>query len=119
MRKRIGLALMLVTALSVGCTSSEDLPGGGGGGGGGTTPTGTLLLASADRPGVSPCSAQAILQDDTDLTALTDALLAGTFIHLDVPFNAADLDIFKKKCGLQGFWDPAEAVNEVAPFTIA
>jgi len=32
-----------------------------------------------------------------------------------VPFNAADPDIFKKKCGLQGFWNPAAAVDEVAP----
>jgi hypothetical protein len=86
----------------------------GGGGGGGTGPTG-LTLTAADMPGVAPCSAQAILMDQVQLDELKAALQNGTIVHLDVPFNAADPNIFRKKCGLQGFWDPAAAVNEVAP----
>jgi hypothetical protein len=45
------------------------------------------------------------------------ALLAGTIVHMDVPYDAGDANIFRKKCGLQGYWDPAAAVNEVAPIT--
>jgi hypothetical protein len=37
-------------------------------------------------------------------------------VHLDVPFNASDPDIYRKKCGLQGFWNPAAAIDEVAAF---
>jgi hypothetical protein len=66
-------------------------------------------------PGVAPCSSQAILQDQAELDMLKTALLAGTVVHLDVPYDAGDADIFRKKCGLQGYWDPAAAVNEVAP----
>jgi len=53
--------------------------------------------------------------DQVELDALKVALGSGTIVHLDVPYNAADPNIFKKKCGLDGFWDPAAAVNEVAP----
>jgi hypothetical protein len=114
MRNLNWIAILLSMGLVAGCDSSDDpAPNTGGNGGG----TGTLALAAADMPGVVPCPTQTILQDDTELAALKDALTNGTVVHLDVPFDGSDPDIFRKKCGLEGFWDPAAAVNEVAPLT--
>ncbi len=76
---------------------------------GGAAPT----LTAADRPDVLPCPHQDILTDDAELADLKDALSTGALSFLDVPFNMADADNFKKKCGLEGFWDPANNVNEV------
>ncbi len=104
---RLVVGLAACAGLLGGCDNGD---GGGGGGGGGS-----LALTAADMPGVAPCSSQAILTDPVELDLLKTALTAGTIVHLDVPYNALDANIFRKKCGLQGFWDPAAAVNEVAP----
>ena len=101
------IALVLALALC-GCSDSDD--GGGGGAGG-------LTLTSADLAAVSPCPSQAILMDTPEMDMLKAALLSGTIVHMDVPYDAGDANIFRKKCGLQGYWDPAAAVNEVAPLT--
>jgi hypothetical protein len=66
-------------------------------------------------PAVSPCPSQAILGDPVEFDLFRSALLSGTIVHLDVPYDAGDSNIFRKKCGLQGYWDPAEAIDEVAP----
>lgn len=96
----------------LGCPNTSDddddtppAPGGGGG------PT----LNAVDQPAVAPCPDQTILTDGALLEELKTALRQGTFVHLDVPFNASDVDIFKKKCGLEGFWNPTDNVNEVPP----
>ena len=81
---------------------------------GGAAPT----LTAADRPDVLPCPNQDILTDDAELADLKDALSTGALSFLDVPFNMADADNFKKKCGLEGFWDPAANVNEVTPASV-
>jgi hypothetical protein len=73
------------------------------------------VLASADRPTVSPCPSQDILTDAGMFTAFQTALLNGTYLYKDVPFNGADPNIYKKKCGLDSFWNPASNVNEIAP----
>jgi len=65
---------------------------------------------------VSPCPNQAILTDAAQFATFQTALLNGTFLYRDVPFNGADPDIYKKKCGLAAFWDPADNTDEVAPF---
>ncbi len=95
--------------------------GGGGGGGGGAggaaggSPGGggaggdASALTASDFPAVSPCPSRAILGDATMFTALKTALASGVVTYMDVPYNAADANIFKKKCGLEdvnGF-DPA------------
>lgn len=79
-------------------------------------PLGTTkpALTAADKDSVAPCPNQAIFADATELAALKDALLTGTLSFLDVPFNGADADNFKKKCGFETFWDPANNSNEVA-----
>jgi hypothetical protein len=53
--------------------------------------------------------------DTVELDMLKVALESGTIVHLDVPYDAGDPNIFRKKCGLQGFWNPAAAINEVPP----
>ena len=72
-------------------------------------------LTAADKNTVAPCPNQDLLTSATERAALKDALLNGALAFLDVPFDGADADNFKKKCGLEGFWDPANNVNEVTP----
>ena len=100
--------VVVLAAVLCGCSDSGDSSGGGPGG---------LALSSSDRPAVAPCPSQAILGDPVEFEQFRAALLGGTIVHLDVPYNASDSNIFRKKCGLQGYWNPAAAVNEVAPFT--
>lgn len=52
------------------------------------------------------------------MAALKTALTNGVVSYLDVPYNALDPDIFRKKCGLEGFWDPADNINEVTAASI-
>jgi hypothetical protein len=35
-----------------------------------------------------------------------------------VPFSSSDPDNFKKKCGFETFWDPAEHDREISPSTV-
>lgn len=94
------------------------------GGGGSSTPatptptptTTAPTIGTADKNTVAPCPNQSILTDATELAALKDALATGTLVFLDVPYEAVDPDNIKKKCGLEGFWDPVNNTNEV-PFT--
>ncbi len=80
----------------------------------GSAPT----LAAADLPGVSPCPGQTILTDAAEFTTFQAALLNGTFLYLDVPFDGGDADIYRKKCGLGANWDPADNVDEIAPANV-
>jgi len=75
-------------------------------------------LTDADKPGIGPCPDQDILIDETELAVMQDALLTGSVMFLDVPFNGGDPDNFKKKCGLDTFWDPANNINEVSPASV-
>ncbi len=77
--------------------------------------SGTLTLLASDKPNVSPCPSNAILTDANELAALKNALKTGTLRHLDLPFSASDPDNLVKKCGLDGFWDPAAHTDEVEP----
>lgn len=137
MKKLLQLLLILSVALMLsGCpgdddddngntdttTDSGDAGGDGGGdtagdaggdsGGGGIT--GNLVLQSADSPTVLPCPTQDILTDASAISALRTALVSGTLLYLDVPFNGSDSDIYRKKCGLEGFWNPAENSDEIS-----
>ena len=108
--KRLNLVLFAAaTVFLVSCSSSssddDDT----------TTTTGAPALTAADRTDVAPCPSQDILTDATELAALKDALLTGALSFLDVPFDGLDGDNFKKKCGLEGFWDPTNNVDEVTP----
>ncbi len=75
-------------------------------------------LTAADLESIAPCPNQSILTNATELDALKQALLTGAVSFRDVPFNGADADNFKKKCGLDGFWDPANNTNDVAPASV-
>jgi len=113
MPNRIWTVLVLVAAVLVGCDGSDPAPIVGGGGG-------TLALSVADQAGVTPCPAQTILTDAAELTALKDALQAGTYIYLDVPF-VDTATIYRRKCGLEGSWNPADNTQEIpgpAPLTL-
>jgi hypothetical protein len=115
MRKWIPAILLIGAVGLVGCDGDDNPPAPGGGGG-------TLALSQADQPGVTPCPAQTILTDAAELTALKDALASGTYTYLDVPYDGGDPNIFVKKCGLQGFWNPADNTQEVSgpsPLTIS
>jgi len=104
MLNRNWMPLVLAAAVFVGCDGSDPAPTGGGGG--------TLALSVADQAGVTPCPAQTILTDAAALTALKDALQAGTYVYLDVPF-VDTVNIYRQKCGLEGFWNPADNTQEV------
>ncbi|MCG7905570.1 MAG: hypothetical protein JAY95_03475, partial [Candidatus Thiodiazotropha taylori] len=65
-------------------------------------------------PDVTPCPMQDILTDSTAIAALRSALSSGTLLYLDVPFNGSDSDIYRKKCGLEGFWNPADNSAEIS-----
>ena len=81
--------------------------GGGGGGGSGIT------LAAADKPAVTPCPGQALLTGGAAWGTLQTALKTGTLSYLDVPYNASDADILKKKCGLDSYWNPTDNVDSI------
>lgn len=105
--------VLVLASLIAACDTNGDgnvLPPGGGGG--------APALTAADQPGVSPCPNQTILTDAAEFAAFQAALLSGTFLYKDVPFNAADPDIFVKKCGLGAFWNPADNTDEVAPVNV-
>lgn len=106
--------VLALASLFAACDDNGDGTVNGGGGGGGGAPA----LTAADMPNVSPCPNQTILTDAAQFATFQTALLSGTFLYLDVPFNAADLDIFSKKCGLGSFWDPADNIDEVAPVNV-
>ena len=72
-------------------------------------------LTAADKNTVAPCPNQDLLTSATERAALKDALLNGALAFLDVPFGAGPPDIYKKKCGLEGFWDPTKNVDEITP----
>jgi len=106
------LVALVPCLIAPACNDTNEIvvpPGGGGG----------PALTAEDERGVSPCPNQDILVDAGLLAAfkaaLVDGLTNATFLYLDVPFDAADLDIFKKKCGLDSFWDPTASTAEVAP----
>lgn len=105
------LAALVLASLVVACDDNGDGNFVGGGGGGGGAPA----LTAADQPGVSPCPNQTILTDAAEFATFQTALLSGTFLYHDVPFNGADPDIFVKKCGLGAFWNPADNTDEIAP----
>lgn len=100
-------AILLVPA----CSNGGDGSGGGPVGGGGGAPA----LTSADMPGVSPCPSQTILTDAAAFNAFQAALLGGTYLYLDVPFDGGDPNIYRKKCGLGNFWNPGDNTDEIAP----
>jgi len=106
MTNRIRTVLVLTAAVLVGCDGSDPAPIGGGGGG-------TLALSAQDQAGVTPCPAQTILTDAAQLLALKDALQNGTVVYLDVPF-VDTANIYSQKCGLEGFWNPADNTQEIA-----
>ncbi|MBT2989408.1 MAG: hypothetical protein KME65_10640 [Candidatus Thiodiazotropha sp. (ex Ctena orbiculata)] len=132
MKKLLLLFLMLSVVLFLsGCPGDDDDNGdndtttdsgdtgngsgdGSGDGSGGDTISGNLVLQTADSPGVSPCPLQDILTDASAISALRTALESGTLVYLDVPFNGGDSDIYRKKCGLEGFWNPADNINEIS-----
>jgi len=103
---------VLLGAFSLVSCDDDDNDGGGGGGGP------TFDLAAADFPGVTPCPNQEILTDGVLFAELVDALRNGTFLYLDVPFNAGDANIFVKKCGLGAAWNPTQNIDEVAPVVV-
>jgi len=105
----LSLSLLLTS-----CPSSDDDNGNSGGGGGGGGGGGPALVA-ADLPGVLPCPNQAILTDAAMLTTFKTAILMGSFLYRDVPFAGGDPDIYRKKCGLGAFWDPAASTDEIPP----
>lgn len=74
-----------------------------------------LTLTSADEPGIGPCPNQTQLTDTTKFAALKTALTnnSNTIYYLDVPFDGTDPDIYKKKCGLEGYWNPADNTDEI------
>jgi hypothetical protein len=82
------------------------------GGGGDDGPGGTGLSA-ADFESVAPCPNQELLRDPALLAAVQAAMLANV-TYDDIPFDAMDPDIFAKKCGLEGAWDPALATDLIA-----
>ncbi|MCR9105472.1 MAG: hypothetical protein NXI15_09290 [Gammaproteobacteria bacterium] len=83
-----------------------------------TDPGSAPPLTAADRNSVSPCPEQAILTDAAELAALKEALLNGALTFRDVPFDSSDPDNFKKKCGFETFWDPANNINDVTPANV-
>jgi len=70
-------------------------------------------LTSVDFPGVTPCPTTAMLTDATALAALKTALKMGTITYHDLPFDGADTNIYRKKCGLEGHWNPADNVDRI------
>lgn len=70
-------------------------------------PIGMVTLVADDKPGVTPCPSQAILLEQSQFADLKTAMRDGVVTYLDVPFNGADPNIYKKKCGFETFFDPA------------
>ncbi len=77
-----------------------------------------LALAEEDRPATSPCPSQEVLTDPQELASFRDAVLNGALAFRDVPFSSGDPDNFKKKCGLEEFWDPAANTNDISPMNV-
>ncbi|MEW8469629.1 MAG: hypothetical protein AB2637_13940 [Candidatus Thiodiazotropha sp.] len=102
------------TTTDSGDTGNGSGDGSSGDGSGGDTLSGNLVLQTADNPNVTPCPLQDILTDATAIGALRTALESGTLLYLDLPFNGSDSDIYRKKCGLEGFWNPADNINEIS-----
>jgi hypothetical protein len=78
---------------------------------GGTS--GGISLTAADKPDVAPCPTGDTLANDTLLGQLKTAATTGTITYLDIPFDGADNDIYKKKCGIDGFWDPTKNTDSI------
>ena len=76
---------------------------------------GPPTLTAADMSGVTPCPNQTVLTDGGQFSVFKTALLNGTYLYLDVPFNGSDPNIYVKKCGLDANWNPADNTDEVAP----
>jgi hypothetical protein len=70
-------------------------------------------LMPDDKPGITPCPGQAVLLDPAQLTALKVAMRDGVVSYLDVPFNGADANIYKKKCGFETFFNPVENTDAI------
>jgi len=94
----------------VACDDDDD-----GGGGGGPTGGSGPSLAAADRPSESPCPDQDVLTDTDEFDDFLEALEMGSFVYLDLPYNASDPNIFAKKCGLGSAWDPSDNTDEIPP----
>jgi hypothetical protein len=74
---------------------------------------GMVALVADDKPGVAPCPGQTVLLDPAQLTALKVAMRDGVVSYLDVPFNAADPSIYKKKCGFEALFDPTKNTDVI------
>ncbi|MEW8459782.1 MAG: hypothetical protein AB2653_05700 [Candidatus Thiodiazotropha endolucinida] len=139
MKKLLQLLLMLSVALILsGCPGDDDNDDGdsgtttdsgdsggdsgdaGGDSGGDSTGdgngsiSGNLVLQTADFSSATPCPMQDVLTDASAISALRTALESGTLLYLDVPFNGSDSDIYRKKCGLEGFWNPSDNTDEIS-----
>lgn len=106
---------------SAGATPEAGAPAGGvagqaGAAGGGGAPSGPPPLEEDDFPDVSPCPNQDLLTDAAAFSDLQEALTDGMIVYLDVPYDAQDPEIFDKKCGRPGAFDPAIYVDEISPF---
>ena len=44
-------------------------------------------------------------------------MTSGVLLHSDIPFSSSDSNIYKEKCGLEGFWDPTKATALIPPAT--
>lgn len=77
------------------------------------TTAGLPPLTANDYAAVTPCPGSMPLTDATELAALKTALKMGTITYHDLPFDGADADIYKKKCGLEGFWNPADNTDRI------
>jgi len=62
---------------------------------------------------VTPCPTQDSLKDEAAFATLKTAVQTGAITYLDIKYNAADQDILKKKCGLEGFWDPTKNTDVI------
>lgn len=116
---------LLSAALIASCSSDESSTNTGGSDAsadaaqtdsGGNPPdaqVGPAPLTAADKPDVTPCPSQDIVKDAAQFAPFHEALKNGAITYLDVPFDGADPDIYKKKCGADGFWNPADNTNEL------
>jgi hypothetical protein len=110
---------------SSGSTTSSSSSGGPDGGPDSGVDAGPTCNATAtgygltcnEFPAVAPCPHQDILKDATMMTALKAALKLGVVQHYDTPFDAANGEIYKEKCGLEGFWNPANDTDRIPPAT--
>lgn len=73
----------------------------------------TITTTEADKPAITPCPSKDLLTDAAKIGALKTAMSTGAISYLDLPYNASDPDILKKKCGLEGFWNPTDNVDPI------